>query len=61
MVKFYNRDVEKNPYLDRQVRPLNLTDAEMSDLVEFMRALTSDEVMRRAQNSRPQTRISALR
>jgi cytochrome c peroxidase len=61
VVKFYNRGGEKNGYLDKDVRPLNLTDAEMSDLVEFMRALTSDEVMRRAQSSRPQTRLSALR
>jgi cytochrome c peroxidase len=61
VVKFYNRGGEQNGYLDKDVRPLNLTDAEMSDLVEFMRALTSDEVMRRAQNSSPQTRLSALR
>ena len=61
VVKFYNRGGEKNRYLDKDVRPLNLTDTEMSDLVEFMRALTSDDVMRRAQSSRPQTRLSALR
>lgn len=61
VVKFYNLGGEKNRYLDKQVRALNLSDAEMSDLVEFMRALTSDEVMRRAQSSRPQTRFSALR
>ena len=61
VVKFYNRGGEKNRYLDKDMRPLNLTDAEMSDLVEFMRALTSDDVMRRTQSSRPQTRISGLR
>jgi cytochrome c peroxidase len=55
VVKFYNRGGEKNKYLDRAMR-----DAEMSDLVEFMRALTSDDVMRRAQSSRPQTRLTAL-
>ncbi|MDT5268359.1 MAG: cytochrome c peroxidase [Acidobacteriota bacterium] len=61
VVRFYNLGGEKNSYLDKNVRSLNLTDAEMSDLVEFMRALTSDDVMRRTQSSRPQTRLSALR
>ena len=61
VVKFYNGGGEKNKHLDKAMRPLGLTDAEMSELVEFMRALTSDEVMRRAQSSRPQTRLSALR
>ena len=47
-------------YLDRAVRPLKPSDAGMSDLVEFVRALTSDDVMRRAPTSFPQTRLSAL-
>lgn len=61
VVRFYNRGGEQNKHLDKEMRPLGLTDAEMSDLVEFMRALTSDDVMRRTQSSRPQTRLSALR
>jgi hypothetical protein len=44
--------------LDHRIRPLNLTDEEMNSLVEFMRALTSDEVLRRAQTAKPQTRLS---
>jgi cytochrome c peroxidase len=56
VVRFYNRGGEKNRYLDARISPLGLTDSEMSDLVEFMRALTSDDVLRRAQTTRPQTR-----
>ena len=56
VVKFYNRGGRPNPYLDRRIRPLNLTEEETNQLVEFMRALTSDDVMRRTQNARPQTR-----
>lgn len=57
VMKFYNEGGKKNRYLDEKIRPLNLTDEELSDLVEFMRALTSDTVLRRAQQSSPQTRI----
>lgn len=60
VVKFYNRGGRPNPYLDGEVRPLNLTEGEMNDLVEFMRALTSDDVLRLAQNTSPQTREPAL-
>ncbi|HEX8293998.1 MAG TPA: cytochrome c peroxidase [Pyrinomonadaceae bacterium] len=56
VVRFYNRGGERNPALDGRIRPLQLTDAEMNDLVEFMRALTSDDVLRQAQAARPQTR-----
>jgi plasmid maintenance system antidote protein VapI len=42
--------------LDGKVRRLNLSEQEMNDLVEFMRALTSDDVLRLAQSSKPQTR-----
>ena len=59
VVKFYNRSGDVNPHLDKRMRPLNLTDEEMNSLVEFMRALTSDEVLRRAQTAKPQTRIPA--
>lgn len=56
VVRFYNRGGERNPSLDSRMRPLHLSDAEMNDLVEFMRALTSDDVLRQAQRTRPQTR-----
>jgi cytochrome c peroxidase len=56
VVKFYNRGGEKNAYPDQRMRPLGLTDDEMNCLVEFMRALTSDDVLRQAQSISPQTR-----
>lgn len=56
IVKFYNRGGEKNPYLDERMSALKLTEQEMNDLVEFLRSLTSDDVLRRAQSLKPQTR-----
>ncbi|MET0650664.1 MAG: cytochrome c peroxidase [Pyrinomonadaceae bacterium] len=56
VVRFYNRGGGKNRHLDSRITPLGLTDAEMSDVVEFMRALTSDDVLRRVQTTRPQMR-----
>lgn len=58
VMKFYNQGGIENRYLDQKIRPLNLKDEELSDLVEFMRALTSDSVLRRAQQTSPQTRRS---
>ncbi|OGT31259.1 MAG: cytochrome-c peroxidase [Gammaproteobacteria bacterium RBG_16_51_14] len=43
VVDFYNQGGEKNPVLDSGIRPLNLTDQEKKDLVEFMKALTSPQ------------------
>jgi cytochrome c peroxidase len=59
VVGFYNNGGEPNPNLDKRLRPLRLTDQEMGELVEFMRALTSDDVLRQAQQVRPQTRSAA--
>jgi cytochrome c peroxidase len=56
VVRFYNRGGEKNANLDSRMFALKLTDAEMSDIVEFLRALTSDDVLKQVQRSRPQTR-----
>lgn len=56
VVRFYNQGGEKNPYLDKKMQPLGLSDAEMSDLVEFLRSLTSDDVLKKAQSSQPQRR-----
>jgi cytochrome c peroxidase len=61
VVKFYNRGGEHNPNLDEQMRPPHLTDLEMSCLVEFLRALTSNDVLRQTQLTTPQTRASVLR
>jgi len=60
VVRFYNRGGDKNPNLDEKLRPLNLTDEEMSELVEFMRTLTSDTVLRQVQSSTPQNRNPML-
>jgi cytochrome c peroxidase len=43
-VDFYDRGGNPNPYLDEDIKKLNLTAAEKADLVEFMKALTGDEV-----------------
>lgn len=56
VVRFYNRGGERNPALADKIRPLGLTEGEMSDLVEFLRALTSDDVLRQTQSTLPQTR-----
>jgi cytochrome c peroxidase len=60
VMKFYNEGSKKNRYLDEKIRPLNLSDEELSDLVEFMRALTSDSVLRRAQQTSPQSRTPVV-
>ncbi|HEX6043323.1 MAG TPA: cytochrome c peroxidase [Pyrinomonadaceae bacterium] len=56
VVRFYNRGGNTNPNLDKRLVPLKLADVEMNDLVQFMRALTSDDVLRRTQLSTPQNR-----
>jgi cytochrome c peroxidase len=59
VMRFYNEGGKRNRYLDEKIRPLNLSEEELSDLVEFMRALTSDSVLRRSQQTSPQTRTPA--
>jgi cytochrome c peroxidase len=56
VVRFYNQGGLKNPQLDTKITPLNLTEEEMSAIVEFLRSLTSDEILRLVQRSKPQTR-----
>jgi len=46
VVRFYNRGGNGNPNLDKRIVPLKLTDNEMSELVEFMRTLSSNDVLR---------------
>jgi cytochrome c peroxidase len=57
VVRFYNRGGNGNPNLDKRIVQLKLTDNEMSELVEFMRTLTSNDVLRRTQSSTPQNRL----
>ena len=56
VLRFYNQGGMKNPMLDEKMTPLNLTEYEMNAIVEFLRALTSDDVLRLVQSSNPQTR-----
>ncbi len=56
VLRFYDQGGVKNPMLDEKMTPLNLTEHEMNAIVEFLRALTSDDVLRLVQSSKPQTR-----
>jgi cytochrome c peroxidase len=58
VVRFYDRGGNANENLDERLRPLHLSDDEINNLVEFMRALTSDEILRQTQSSKPQTRVA---
>jgi len=58
VVQFYNRGGNANRYLDKRIQALQLTDAEVNDLVEFLRSLTSDDVLRQCQTMMPQTRTA---
>lgn len=42
VVEFFNRGGERNEYLDKDMKPLGLTQAEVDDLCSFLGALTSD-------------------
>jgi cytochrome c peroxidase len=42
VVEFYNMGGIKNPFQDPLVLPLNLTDAEKRDLIEFLRTLEGE-------------------
>ena len=41
-VQFYNRGGIKNPWLSKEIKPLNLTPKEVRDLVAFLEALTGE-------------------
>lgn len=54
VIEFYDKGGEDNPYLDGGIRPLKLTAQEQTDLVEFLKALTSDDLTRFSKpNSQP--------
>ncbi len=42
VVAFYQTGGELNPYLDVEMKPVELTGRDMSDLVAFMEALTGE-------------------
>lgn len=42
VVEWYDKGGHPNPHLSDKIKPLNLSDAEQADLVEFMKACTSD-------------------
>lgn len=58
VVQFYNRGGNANSHLDQLMQPLHLSDDDVNDLVQFMRALTSDDVLKACQTTSPQTRIA---
>lgn len=44
VVEHYNKGGDPNPFLDKDMKKLNLTPQEKSDVVAFMKALTGEEV-----------------
>lgn len=58
VVQFYNGGGNANRHLDQRIQALQLTDAEVNDVVEFLRSLTSDDVLRQCQTTTPQTRTA---
>lgn len=40
VIDFYDRGVRANPFLDRELRPLGLTELEKQALVTFLRSLS---------------------
>src|SRR5262249_31167827 len=49
VVKFYVKGGSNNPYRDWQLEPIRLSEQERSDLVEFLKSLTSDGIRRLAE------------
>ncbi len=44
VVEHYNKGGNPNPFLDKAIKKLNLTDAEKADVVAFMKALAGEKV-----------------
>lgn len=53
VIDFYNKGGIPNPNLDGGIRPLNLTEAEKKDLVEFMKSLTGDTISELVSSPKP--------
>ena len=49
VVRFYLKGGNENPNRDWQLEPVALTEVEQNDLIEFLKALTSDEARRMAE------------
>lgn len=45
VMAFYNRGGVKNPWLDKEMKPLNLSAREIKDVINFMKALNGDKVL----------------
>ncbi len=43
VIDFYDQGGHPNPFLDSGIRPLNLTEEEKADLLEFLKSLTSPQ------------------
>ena len=43
-VEHYNKGGNPNPYLDKDIKKLNLSDAEKADVVAFMKSLTGERI-----------------
>jgi cytochrome c peroxidase len=54
VLRFYNAGGVPHPGLDPRVRPLELNDAQLHDLEEFLRSLTGDNVTELAREARSQ-------
>lgn len=53
VIEFYNKGGVPNPNIDGGIRPLNLSKEEKKDLVEFMKALSSDDLPELIRNLNP--------
>ena len=42
VIDFYDRGGQPNPWLDEKMRPLNLTEEEKGDLLQFLESLTGE-------------------
>jgi cytochrome c peroxidase len=58
VIDHYNKGGEANPYLDGGIEPLNLTEAEVDQLVAFLFSLTDDRLA--SQNEAEKTRQATL-
>lgn len=56
VIKFYDRGGYPNANLDSDIRSLHLGERQMNDLVEFLKALTSDDTRSKINSVKPQTR-----
>jgi cytochrome c peroxidase len=45
VMALYNRGGDKNPWLDKEMKPLNLSRREIKDIVNFMKALNGDKAI----------------